>query len=192
MSGITISFMEKGDIEKSARVLSIAMLDNPIHYAVFQSADEKARIEIEKDFLSLLNDNPGIVFIAKEKRNIIGVMRMQSYSGRDTSQIKKIPKDESSFEWRKSIWQSEWASHEPEDQHWTLGPVGVLPTHQGGGVGTTLMKRFCTEVDACQASAYLETDKELNAAFYEKFGFKTSSESLIFDVKCHYMQRASI
>jgi hypothetical protein len=36
MNNIAISFMEKGDIEESARVLSIAMLDNPMHYAVFQ------------------------------------------------------------------------------------------------------------------------------------------------------------
>jgi hypothetical protein len=29
MNNIAMSFMEKGDIEESARVLSIAMLDNP-------------------------------------------------------------------------------------------------------------------------------------------------------------------
>ena len=69
MSDIAISYMEKGDIEKSARVLSLAMVNNPIHCAVFQSSDENARIEIEKDFLTLLNDRPGIVFIAKEKSN---------------------------------------------------------------------------------------------------------------------------
>jgi ribosomal protein S18 acetylase RimI-like enzyme len=192
MSNIAISFMEKRDIEKSARVLSIAMLDNPIHYAVFQSSDEKARIEIEKDFLKLLNDKPGIVFIAKEKENIIGVMRMQSCSGNNTSHVKEALKDENNIEWRKSIWLNEWASFEPQDQHWILGPIGVLPTHQGSGVGSTFMKRFCKEVDACQARAYLETDKDINVSFYEKFGFKTISESVILDVKCRYMLRASI
>ena len=184
--------MEKGDIEESARILSIAMLDNPIHYAVFKSSDEKARIEIEKDFLKLLNENPGIVFIAKEKRNIIGVMRMKSCSGKNTIHVKEALKDEDSIEWRKSTWLNEWASIEPQDQHWTLGPIGVLPTHQGSGVGATLMKRFCKEVDACQARGYLETDKDINVSFYEKFGFKTISESVIFDVKCRYMLRASI
>lgn len=191
MGGITISFMEKGDIEESAGVLSITMLNNPIHYAVFQSSDEKARIEIEKDFLKLLHDRPGIVFIAKEKEKIIGVMRMQSSAGKNTSQVKEIPKDENSIEWRKSIWLNEWASFEPQDQHWTLGPIGVLPIHQGSGVGSSFMKRFCIEVDACRARAYLETDKDINVRFYEKFGFKTISESVIFNVKCWYMQRTS-
>lgn len=192
MNHIAISFMEKGDIDESARVLSTAMLDNPMHYAVFQSLDEKARIEIERDFVKLLNENPGIVFIAKEKRNIIGVMRMKSCSGKNTTQINEMQEDENSIEWRKSKWLNEWASHEPEDQHWTLGPIGVLPTHQGSGVGSKLMKRFCIEVDACQARAYLETDKDINVSFYEKFGFKTISESVILDVKCRYMQRVSI
>jgi len=183
--------MEKGDIEKSARVLSIAMLNNPIHYAVFQSSDEKTRIEIEKDFIKLLNNKPGIVFIAKEKRNIIGVMRMQSSSGKKTTHVKEIPGDENNIEWRKSKWLNEWASFEPQDQHWMLGPIGVLPTHQGSGVGSTLMKRFCKEVDACQARGYLETDKDINVSFYEKFGFKIISESVIFNVKCWFMLRAS-
>ena len=192
MKNIAISFMEKEDIEESAKVLSISMLDNPMHYAVYQSIDEKARIEIEKDFVNLLNKNPGIVFIAKEKRNIVGVMRMKSSSGKNNTHVKETHKEEHTIEWRKSIWLNEWASFEPEYQHWMLGPIGVLPSHQGSGIGSTFMKRFCKEVDACQVLAYLETDKDINVRFYEKFGFKTISESVIFNVKCWYMQRASI
>ena len=39
------------------------------------------------------------------------------------------------------------------NQHWHLGPIGVLPEYQGQGIGSRLMQRFCREVDACQASA---------------------------------------
>jgi len=70
--------MEKNDIQESARVLSVAMLNNPLHVAVFQGNDENVRIEIEKMFCNLLIELPGIVFLAKEKQNIIGVMRMKS------------------------------------------------------------------------------------------------------------------
>ena len=70
-----------------------------------------------------------------------------------------------------------------------LGPVGVLPTHQGRGVGSMLVERFCREVDACRAKAYLETDLDINVAFYEKFGFNLVSESDIFGVKSRYMLR---
>ena len=54
-----------------------------------------------------------------------------------------------------------------------------------------LMERFCKEVDACKAEAYLETDVDKNVHFYEKFGFKVVSESEIFNVKNRYMLRAS-
>jgi catechol 2,3-dioxygenase-like lactoylglutathione lyase family enzyme len=46
-------------------------------------------------------------------------------------------------------------------------------------------------VDACRASAYLETDLEKNVRFYEKFGFKIVSRSAIFDVKNYDMVKAS-
>ena len=191
MSNIAISFMEKSDIEESARVLSIAMLDNPIHLVVFQNSDERIRIQIENDFTNLLKDRPGIVFIAKEKQNIIGVMRMFSCSGKDTADDETKSQDENSIDWRRKVWMTEWGRHDPKDQHWHLGPIGVLPSHQGSGVGSMLMNRFCLEVDACRASAFLETDKNINVVFYEKFGFKTIAESMIFGVKSPYMQRVS-
>ncbi|MBT3225193.1 MAG: GNAT family N-acetyltransferase [Calditrichaeota bacterium] len=183
--------MEKSDIEESARVLSIAMLDNPIHLVVFQNSDERIRIQIENDFTNLLKDRPGIVFIAKEKQNIIGVMRMFSCSGKDTADDETKSQDENSIDWRRKVWMNEWGRHDPKDQHWHLGPIGVLPSHQGSGVGSMLMNRFCLEVDACRASAFLETDKNINVVFYEKFGFKTIAESMIFGVKSPYMQRVS-
>ena len=189
MSKITISFLEMGDIEKAARVLSIAMQDNPIHLAVYQNSDENTRIEIESDFKNLLKNRPGIVFVAKEKHEIIGVMRMNSCSGKDTANGEMKSKDENSLDWRREVWMNEWNSHDPKDQHWHLGPIGVLPAYQGSGVGSMLMTRFCLEVDACKANAFLETDKESNVVFYEKFGFKTIAESTIFGVKSPYMLR---
>jgi ribosomal protein S18 acetylase RimI-like enzyme len=183
--------MEKSDIQESAKVLSVAMLTNPVHVAVFQGNGEKERLEIEKMFYNLLLERPGILFLAKEKRNIIGVMRMKSCQGTKATAPPKDSQDENDIGWRKSVWHTEWARHEPASQHWHLGPIGVLPSHQGLGIGSMLMARFCKEVDACQAEAYLETDLDKNVCFYETFGFKVISESEIFDVKSRYMLRAS-
>ena len=68
MSNFQISFMEKSDLQESAKVLSVAMLNNPLHVAVFQGKGEKEHIEIEKMFYDLLIELPGIVFLAKEKQ----------------------------------------------------------------------------------------------------------------------------
>ncbi len=191
MGSLKLSFMEKNDIQESTRVLSVAMLNNPLHVAVFQGKGEKERIEIEKGFSNLFIELPGIVFVVKEKQNIIGVMRMKSCEGTKATNIPKESKDENDIGWRKSIWHTEWARHDPLSQHWHLGPIGVLPSHQGLGIGSMLMERFCREVDACSAKAYLETEGDKNVRFYEKFGFKVVSESEIFGVKNQYMLRTS-
>ena len=103
----------------------------------------------------------------------------------------EIIEDEKDIEWRKSVLFKEWAMHDPAEPHWHLGPIGVLPAHQGSGIGSLLMERFCREVDACRAAAYLETDMDKNVRFYEKFGFKIINESEIFGVKNRYMLRDS-
>jgi ribosomal protein S18 acetylase RimI-like enzyme len=147
-------------------------------------------LKIEKIFFELFNNLPGIVFLAKENEKIIGVMRMRSCIGK-VIENPNVFRDENDIDWRKSVWFKEWAKHDPVEQHWHLGPIGVLPNHQGLGVGTILMDRFCKEADACRAKAYLETDFDKNVRFYEKFGFKVVSESDIFGAKNRYMLRES-
>ena len=71
-----ISFMEQGDIQESAKVLSLAMLDNPLHMAVFRGNGENERLKIERMFIELFQNFPGIVFLTKEHNKIVGVMRM--------------------------------------------------------------------------------------------------------------------
>ena len=191
MGSLQLSFMEKNDIQESARVLSVAMLNNPLHDAVFQGQGEKERLEIEKMFNDLFLQLPGIVFLAKEKQNIIGAMRMKSCQGSKATEDPKESKEENDLGWRKSVWHTEWARRDPMEQHWHLGPIGVLPSHQGSGIGSLLMDRFCREVDACSAKAYLETEGDKNVRFYKKFGFEIISKSIIFNVENRYMERVS-
>lgn len=189
MDTIHISFMEQSDREEAARALSLAMLDNPLHVAVFQGSGEKERREIENMFAGLFNELPGIVFLAREGNKIIGVMRMKSCMGSPTTDKPEDLKKEQGIAARKSVWHREWADKDPKDQHWHLGPIGVLPSHQGRGIGSLLMERFCREVDQCSAKAYLETDLDKNVRFYEKFGFRVIAQSEIFQVNNRYMLR---
>ncbi|MGD9205822.1 MAG: hypothetical protein PVF86_14840, partial [Desulfobacterales bacterium] len=57
------------------------MLKVPIHIAIFQGQGEKERRIIEKMFFELLTDLPGITFLARINRQIVGVMRMKSCDG---------------------------------------------------------------------------------------------------------------
>jgi len=189
MGNITISLMEKNEAKQAAKVLSLAMLDNPLHQAVFLGSGEQERLEIEAMFDDLLTQRPGIVFLAKEERDIVGVMRMNSCSGRDLPDGPPEFDGKTDIRWRKFVWLREWALQDPKEQHWHLGPIGVLPSHRRLGIGSRLMDRFCNEVDACAARAYLETDRDENVLFYELFGFEVIATSQVFDVENRYMLR---
>jgi ribosomal protein S18 acetylase RimI-like enzyme len=189
MEKLKISFLEKSNIQEASRILSEAMLNVPLHIAVFHGHGEKERKLIEKMFFELLSDLPGITFLAKMNRQIVGVMRMKTCNGSKISNEHAQREDVANLDWRKSYWHSEWARHDPSDQHWHLGPVGVLPSYQGKGIGSKLLSRFCQEVDACLSPAYLETDSDKNVRFYERFGFKAVNESEIFNVRNRYMWR---
>jgi ribosomal protein S18 acetylase RimI-like enzyme len=192
MEKFSITFLEKSDISESSKVLSEAMLNAPLHIAIFQGHGEKERKMIENIFFELLRDFPGITFLARINRQIVGVMRMKSCNGSKVNNECAQTGDVANLEWRKSYWQNEWARHDPLEQHWHLGPVGVLPSHQGKGIGTKLLSRFCQEVDACLSPAYLETDTGKNVRFYERFGFEVVKETEIFDVKNRYMWRPPV
>jgi GNAT superfamily N-acetyltransferase len=168
------------------------MLKVPLHIAVFQGQGEKERKIIKKMFFELLSDLPGITFLARINRQIVGVMRMKSCDGSKVSNEHVPTEDVNNLDWRKLYWHNEWARHDPLNQHWHLGPVGVLPSHQGKGIGTKLLNRFCQEVDACSAPAYLETDTDKNVRFYERFGFEVVNETQIFDVKNRNMWRSPV
>lgn len=185
-----IALMQQADIPTAAHVLSIAMLNNPLHRAVFLGHGEQERKEIEKMFFNLLNTVPGIVYLAKENDKIIGVMRLKSCNGKGADEPDMLEHDKH-INWRKATWLEEWAERDPIEPHWHLGPIGVLPAFRGIGVGTNLMQRFCREVDDCSAPAYLETDLDENVRFYEKFGFNVISSSDIFDIENRYMMRDS-
>ena len=189
MEKVQISFLEKSDISEASSVLSEAMLNVPIHIAVFQGHGEKEREIIEKMFFELLTDLPSITFLARIDKQIVGVMRMKSCNGGKASNEHAKTEEVNNLDWRKSYWRNEWARQDPLNQHWHLGPVGVLPSHQGKGIGTKLLIRFCKEVDTCLAPAYLETDTDENVRFYERFGFQVVGETEIFDIKNRYMWR---
>jgi ribosomal protein S18 acetylase RimI-like enzyme len=189
MDTLNITLLELSDIPEAAQALSIAMLDNPIHMAVFKGNGERQRLEIERIFLELFHDHPGITFLAKESGKIVGVMRMKSCMSKKTEDKLKEQQDENDINYRKAIWLREWSSKDPAEQHWHLGPIGVLPSHRKLGIGSRLMELFCREVDKCSAKAFLETDLDINVIFYRKFGFEVVSKSKIFEVESRYMLR---
>jgi ribosomal protein S18 acetylase RimI-like enzyme len=189
MNSVIIQLAENNETQEAAQVLSFAMIDNPIHLAVYQGQGEKERVETEKAFLDILNEIPAKIFLAKSGEKIIGVMRMRFCNGSEVLDFQSDRADANDFETRKALWLNEWARRDPKYQHWHLGPLGVLPACQKKGIGTKLMQRVCDEVDKLNSIAYLETDRDRNVNLYMKFGFEVVDESIILEVKNTYMVR---
>ena len=84
---------------------------------------------------------------------------------------------------------SVWAKHDPRKRHWHVGPIGVHPERQGGGIGKALLAAFLDMADAQGSPAYLETDADRNVALYEKFGFKAIEQEDISGVNNRFMWR---
>jgi hypothetical protein len=52
-----------------------------------------------------------------------------------------------------------------------------------------LLRLFCARMDDAGEDAYLETDKEINVRWYERFGFEITGEDEVLGVRNWYMFR---
>lgn len=69
-----------------------------------------------------------------------------------------------------------FARYRPAEPHWYLAQIGTDPAAQGRGVGSALMREGLARCDADRLPVYLESSKESNVPFYERFGFAVTSE----------------
>lgn len=184
-----------GEEYQAARVLSIAMLANPIHVAVLGGHGDVERRYLEAMFSGMLKHRPGDVLLMKHRDTIVGVLRSYACHGTRHSyeQASHHPEvddpDLRDIDARIQYWTNAWDQRDPVETHRHLGPLGVLPQFQGLGLGSGMLERFCAQVDANNEAAFLETDTLTNVTFYENFRFRTIGEKRIFGVKCFFMWR---
>jgi ribosomal protein S18 acetylase RimI-like enzyme len=185
--------MVSGEEHRASEVLSVAMVSNPIHAAVLCGQGEAERQQLEDMFLEMLIERPREVFVAKHESMIVGVLRSQECHEEPASQERvAVEVDEAALDdtdTRIAHWLRVWDEVDPLEPHRHLGPVGVLPQHQGHGIGSMMMESFCSQVDENGEPAYLETDRVENVGFYEKFKFRLIDEADIFGVKNYFMWR---
>jgi GNAT superfamily N-acetyltransferase len=65
----------------------------------------------------------------------------------------------------------------PREPHWYLSVLGTDPEQQGKGVGGVLIRQVTDRCDGIGLPCYLESSKERNVPYYERFGFKVTGET---------------
>ena len=193
-----IRTLQQASIPAAARLLARSMADNPLHQRVFGS--DTARLEplLEAAFARLLRRQmrTGVVFGAYEGDALVGVAakvppgHCQPGLGEKLAMLpivaragalRRLP--------RIRRWLQVWARHDPQFEHWHLGPAAVDRTRQGQGIGTRLMAAICNRLDQEQRIGYLETDKPDNVRLYRRGGFEVVAEQPVLGVTNWFMQR---
>lgn len=66
--------------------------------------------------------------------------------------------------------------YHPKEPHWYLPLIGVDPSMQGNGTGSSLMKHALEVCDRDHKIAYLESSNPRNISLYERHGFEVIGE----------------
>lgn len=74
-------------------------------------------------------------------------------------------------------------AHQPSEDHYYLGVIGVHPLLQGQGAGKALLKAFCelSSADARSRGVYLDTANPSSLEFYTQNGFERRGEGRLGD-----------
>ena len=69
----------------------------------------------------------------------------------------------------------------PEEPHWYLFLVGVVPDRQGQGLGSALIREVLDRCDRDGTPAYLESTRPENRRLYRRHGFEVTGEIVLPD-----------
>ncbi len=198
MTEVDIRPLVQAETGAAAAVLGRGMRDNPIHERAFGTDPKRREAALTRLFGAVLGGHvvKGTILGAYSSGTLVGVCSMVPPGGCQltaTDKLRMVPTligaGGLGSALRSLSWAGGWAKHDPKEPHWHLGPVGVERPLQGKGVGGALLRAFCARMDAELATAYLETDKALNVAIYERFGFRTVAEDQILGIPNWFMVR---
>ncbi|HLY74710.1 MAG TPA: GNAT family N-acetyltransferase [Planctomycetota bacterium] len=186
------------ELPAAAAVLGEALRDNPLHVRVFggdSAAREFALARLFEGALRRIQDHGAIEGAFENGRLLALCGRMPPGHCRVgfLKRLRYVPSLLSANPLptvlRILSWAGAWGREDPSAPHWHLGPVGVLRTHQGMGIGSALLNAFCARMDQEPSTACLETDKDVNVKFYERAGFRIVHRKDVLGVPCWFMSR---
>jgi ribosomal protein S18 acetylase RimI-like enzyme len=197
---IIIRELAEADLPAAVGIVARGMRDNPLHIAALGS-DANQRINRLTGMFSValpLVLSKGVLLGAFDDQTLVGIAGMLAPGQCQPTLMEKltltpriVPGVGFDAAVRVRNWLDQWARYDLRQPHWHLGPVSVDAHLQGTGIGTRLMNEYCSRVDATHTTGYLETDKESNVKFYEKFGFETIASAAVLETPNWFMRRSA-
>jgi ribosomal protein S18 acetylase RimI-like enzyme len=183
--------------EALVALLARAFATNPLHLAAF--GPERVQERNQAFFRAVLPLLGGKKLVARDGGAVIGFSHWVPTPGCRLPPARKLGVFPAlllgtGFRSARRVgsWLSAWGEHHPRGDHCHLGPIGVDPRRQRTGVGRTLMTAYCEELDAESTTGYLETDRDENVGFYERFGFRVTATASVLGTVSYFMTRPAI
>ena len=168
------------DVDETASCLAAAFASDPITGYLLGN-DELYSARVTQFFSLLLRARIALempVFLAREGRVIRGASMGYATVHPDwpadvAEEWNHFEKSIPGFTDRMGVYESIATRFKPSAPHYYLGVIGTGPGLHGRGIGSLLIKAFCTASarDPASSGVYLETAQESNLRFYERAGF---------------------
>ena len=195
-AGIVVRDLRPADTGAAVGVLARGMRDNPLHVVAYGTdPDRREHVHGKVCNFVLTSMSAQQPLVAVRDGVVVGVAG-STPPGRcqpsGTERLRMLPTLATlgpRTSWRILSWIGEWSKHDPSEPHVHLGPVGVDRHLQGEGIGSLLMAEHARRLDEEDRVGYLETDKEVNVGFYERFGYEVVEQGDVIGVPNWYMLR---
>jgi GNAT superfamily N-acetyltransferase len=169
---------DKGELSE---VLARAFLDDPVWMWLFPDASTSER-RLRLTFQAYLRDalNVGSVFTTADLQGAALWKPPGEWKLGNLALLRSAPELLRAFGMRVfASLQIERAveSQHPRDPHWYLAVIGTDPSQQGKGIGGALIRQVTDRCDRIGLPCYLESSKDVNVPYYERFGFRVTGET---------------
>ena len=178
----TVKLATPDDREELAGVLARAFLDDPVWMWLFPDPSHQSEKRLRLTFQAYLTDamNVGSVFTTPDLQGAALWKPPGQWKLGNLALVRSAPELLRAFGMRVfASLQIERAveSQHPRDPHWYLAVLGTDPSAQGKGIGGALIRQVTDRCDRIGLPCYLESSKDVNVPYYERFGFEVTGET---------------
>jgi ribosomal protein S18 acetylase RimI-like enzyme len=195
-AGVEVTLLTPADVPAAVGVLARGMRDNPIHVAVLGPDPERRERLLARMFGALWRHwDQERALCARRDGELVGVCGRLPPGACRLSPIQSLrmapvlgtagPRTLV----RSLQWVGAWGKRDPEERHEHLGPVAVDRHLQGLGIGSAMLAVQAEDLDMQRLTGWLETDKDVNVRFYQRFGYEVVEQADVLDTPNWFMRR---
>jgi len=183
---VTIEGLKREHLSEAVEVVTQAFYDNPLSAALFRKVEPEKRIpKLRRVYRGALNAALlyGKSYIVRRGGRVVAVsiaygpgqypLSLPAVALNAVGILSLGP-----FVSRVYAKQNRHArTQHPQDPHWFIYVLGILPGHQNEGYGAAILNHISRMADADGCVTHLQTPVEEQVGWYQKQGYEVVSET---------------